>query len=258
MAHGALKPAGDFEHMQSDRTFLAAAILAVGLAAAGWFVGHGFIRGRAADRYVTVKGVAERDVKADIALWPLRFTATDDDLGRAQQRITSNATAVYDFLARHGIAKEQAELRELEVIDLLANQYGERSSTSRYIITQTIMVRSGQPEVVFGATQKVGELVNAGVVLSSRGGEYGNNGPTFLFTRLNDLKPQMIAEATANARVAAEQFAKDSSSTLGRIRNANQGVFVVLPRDEAPGIQEEQQLDKKLRVVTTVEYFLED
>jgi hypothetical protein len=244
--------------MQGDRNLFAAVVLALGLTAAGWFVGNGFVRGRAADRFVTVKGVAERDVKADIALWPLRFTVTDDDLARAQQRITANAGAVYEFLTRQVIAKEQAELRELEVTDLLANQYGDRDSTSRYIITQTIMVRSDKPEVVFGATQKVGELVNAGVVLSSRGGEYGSTGPTFLFTRLNDLKPQMIAEATANARVAAAQFAKDSSSTLGAIRNANQGVFVVLPRDEAPGIQEQQQLEKKLRVVTTVEYFLED
>jgi hypothetical protein len=240
-----------------DRTFAPALVLAAGIAVAGWFIGDGFLRGRAADRFVTVKGVAEREVKADVALWPLRFVVTDDDLNRAQQRITESAAKVYDFLARHGIDKSQAQLQGLGVVDLLANQYGERSSTSRYIITQTIMVRSSDPDVVFDATQKVGELVGAGVVLSSRG-EYGGEGPTFLFTRLNDAKPQMIAEATASARLAAEQFAKDSQSALGTIRNANQGVFVILPRDQASGVQEQQQLFKILRVVTTVEYFLDD
>jgi hypothetical protein len=243
----------------SERAFLgfAALVLAAGIALAGWFVGDGFMRGRAADRYVTVKGVAEREVKADIALWPLRFVVTDDDLARAQQRITESANKVYEFLARQGIDKAQAQLQGLEVVDLLANQYGERSANSRYIITQTIMVRSSDPDLVFNATQKVGELVGAGVVLSSRG-EYGSEGPTFLFTKLNDSKPEMIAEATANARLAAEQFAKDSKSALGSIRNANQGVFVVLPRDQASGVQEQQQLFKILRVVTTVEYFLND
>jgi len=88
------------------------------------------------------------------------------------------------------------------------------------------------------------------------GGGYGDNTPTFLFTRLNDLKPAMIAEATARAREAATQFAKDADSRLGGIRRANQGVFVILPRDQAPGIQEERQLRKILRVVSTIDYYL--
>ena len=86
----------------------------------------------------------------------------------------------------------------------------------------------------------------------------GNGGPTFLFTRLNEIKPPMIAEATASARQAAEQFAKDSQSRLGSIRQANQGVFVILPRDQAPGASEESQRVKTVRVVTTVEYYLRD
>jgi hypothetical protein len=99
--------------------------------------------------------------------------------------------------------------------------------------------------------------VKAGVVLSSEGGP-GGSGPTYLFTRLNDLKPGMIAEATANAKVAAQQFAKDSGSRLGKIRSANQGVFVILPRDQVPGIMEERQLRKIVRVVATLEYDLAD
>jgi hypothetical protein len=103
----------------------------------------------------------------------------------------------------------------------------------------------------------VGELVRAGVVLSSQA-EFGPSGPTFLFTRLNELKPKMIAEATARAREAAEQFARDSHSALAGIRRANQGVFEILPRDQAEGVQQESQIEKRVRVVATVEYFLKD
>jgi hypothetical protein len=105
------------------------------------------------------------------------------------------------------------------------------------------------------ASQRVSELVAGGVVLSSSG-EYGVGGPTFIFTRLNQLKPAMVAEATANAREAAQQFAADSRTGLGGIRQANQGVFVILPRDQAPGVNESGQMQKVVRVVSTVQYFL--
>jgi hypothetical protein len=109
---------------------------------------------------------------------------------------------------------------------------------------------------VLAASQRLNELVEAGVVFSS-GGEYAATGPSFIFTKLNDLKPEMIAEATSRARDAAEQFARDSKTHVGGIRRANQGVFEILPRDQANGIQEESQVEKTLRVVSTVEYLLE-
>lgn len=118
------------------------------------------------------------------------------------------------------------------------------------------MVRSNDPVTILEASQQIGELVNAGVVVSS-GQEYQGGGPTFLFTKLNDLKPEMIAEATARAREAAEQFASDSGSDLQGIRQANQGVFVILPRDQAPGIMEHSQLNKTVRVVSTIQYYLD-
>jgi len=118
------------------------------------------------------------------------------------------------------------------------------------------MVRTSDPDRLFGASQKVGELIDDGVVLSSDGPWAG--GPTYLFNGLNELKPSMIAEATASAREAAAQFARDSGSELGAIRRANQGLFVVLPRDQAPGVQEQRQRAKTVRVVSTVEYLLED
>lgn len=234
-------------------------LLAAGIAVGGWFIGHGFIEGRSSDRFVTVKGVAEREAKADLALWPLRLSAADNDLAAAQGRIAHNTAAVYGFLQRQGLDTSQAELLGVDVVDAFANQYGgERPSAARYVVSQTLMVRSSDVDRVLAASAKTGDLVRSGVVLSSSGTGYGPSGPTFLFTRLNDLKPGMIGAATANARQAAEQFANDSRSRLGGIRQANQGVFVILPRDQVAGIPEETQPLKTVRVVTTVEYYLTD
>jgi len=233
-----------------------AIVLALGLVIGGWFVGHGFVRARTADRSVIVKGVAERVVTADVGLWPLRFVATDDVMAAAQARLESQRRAVMSFLRRHGIDSTMTELQGLEVVDTRANPYGGATAANRYIVSMSIMVRSDDPGRIQATSQQVGELLDAGVVLSSGPGGGFGGGPTFLFTRLNDLKPEMIAEATASARKAAEQFAKDSRSGLGGIRRANQGVFEILPRDQAPGVMESTQLQKTLRVVTTVEYLL--
>ena len=244
--------------MATDRVGVASLMLAVGLAVGGWFIGHGFATGRSADRFVTVKGLAERDVKADLALWPLRLIVGSNDLSQAQGTMARNTAEVLAFLARHDIDTTQAELQGFRVVDAFAQPYGGNANApNRFVITQTVMVRSSDPDGIFSASQDVGQLVDAGVVLSS-GEEWGPGGPTFVFTRLNDLKPEMIAEATASAREAAQQFADDANSEIGGIRRANQGVFVILPRDQAPGVREENQLFKTVRVVSTIEYLLED
>lgn len=241
----------------NNRPVLAAVVLAFGLSIAGIATGVGFARGRAADRYVTVKGVAEREVLADLAIWPLRVVVANNDLGEANRAIQASVRQVREFLSRQGIDSTQTSLQDFSVTDAYANQYGSRDQvTSRYVIRQTLVVRSTQPDQLLAASQRVPELVSAGVVLST-GNEYGgSNGPTFLFTKLNDVKPEMIQEATARAREAAEQFARDSKSAIGGIRRANQGVFEILARDQAPGITEESQLRKTVRVVSTVDYSL--
>ncbi|HEU5305643.1 MAG TPA: SIMPL domain-containing protein [Gemmatimonadales bacterium] len=239
----------------SDRPLLPALVLALGVTAGGWFVGNGFARGRATERYVEVKGLAEREVRADLALWPLRYVATGDDLEVAQAAITRSTRQVVAFLARQGIDTAAVQLQALEVSDAYANRFPGERSGPRFVIQQTVMVRSPKPEVVQAASQRLSDLVGAGVVLSASG-EYGTGGPTYVFTRLNQLKPSMVAEATANARAAAEQFANDSRSALGEIRRASQGVFVILPRDQAPGINESAQLQKVVRLVSTVQYSL--
>jgi hypothetical protein len=177
-------------------------------------------------------------------------------LAATQAQISRNTRQVFAFLSRNRIDTTSVQLQALEVSDAFANRFGgERGGGPRYVIQQTVMVRSSNPQIVMAASQRVSELVGAGVVLSSTG-DYGVGGPTFIFTKLNQLKPSMVKEATANARAAAQQFAADSRTELGGIRQANQGVFVILPRDQAPGVNEGAQLQKVVRVVSTVQYFL--
>lgn len=243
--------------LSSRSSIVAALVVALGLTAGGALIGTGFARMRTADRTVSVKGVAEREAKADLAIWPLRLVVTDDDLGRANSALERNVQQVREFLRANGLDSTAAEItvQEFRVED--ARTMGGFTNTARYIIRQTLVVRSANVERVQAASQRVPELVRTGVVLSS-GQEYGGGGPTFVFTGLNALKPAMIAEATARAREGAEQFARDARSELSGIRSANQGVFEILPRDQAAGITEESQVIKRIRVVSTVVYGLGD
>ena len=239
-----------------DQWLVRVIVVALGLMLGGWAAGNGVARSRLGDRFVTVKGISEREVNADLAIWPLRLVVADNDLARAQSRIQANVVEIFQFLARHQIDTAQVTLQDYGVVDALANEYRQPGMTgNRYIIRQVVVVRSDVPARVHAASQRVGELVNAGVVLSS-GAEYAGGGPTFIFRGLNELKPAMIAEATARAREGAEQFATDSRSRLAGIRRASQGVFEILPRDQAQGISEGSQVAKVVRVVSTVEYIL--
>jgi len=241
----------------NNASVAAAAVLAMGLAVAGWLVGTGFSEGRQLDRFVTVKGVAERTVTADLAIWPLRVVATGAELSQVQGAVATQQAAVSQFLAGAGIPESDIELQDLQVTDLYAQAYRSGPVKDRFIVAQTVSVRSRDVPRIRAASQQVGALVDAGVVLSSERGPTGNS-PAYLYTGLVGLKPAMIAEATANARDAAEQFAIDSGSALGGIRRANQGVFQILARDNAPGMMAQQQVDKTVRVVSTIEYLLLD
>ncbi len=233
---------------------IALLILACGIATAGTMVSKGLKEFRSYDRYVSVKGLATRDVTADIALWPIAYTETGNDLASVQNLMDQRGAAVKAFLAKNGIPEDKTEMQQLNVQDLLAQSYRqEGAAENRYILTQTIMVRTDNIESVTKAAQNLGDLVRQGVVLA----QTGYSGPTYLFTKLNDIKPAMIAEATQNARDAAAQFAKDSGTGVGGIRSASQGVFQILPRDETYAIPEPQQVNKTVRVVSTVDFYLE-
>jgi len=244
--------------MTVDRLTLRAVILAAGVALAGLLAGNGFARARAGDRFVTVKGVSEREVRADLAILPLHLVGADNDLAAANSKLTKSIIGVREFLARHGVDTSQIQMTDFSATDAYANQYAsDRRPANRYVVHQTVLVRSSRPDEVLAASQQIGELAAIGVAISS-GGEFGPNsgGPTFVFSGLNKLKPEMIADATARAREAASQFARDSRSQLGGIRQANQGIFEILARDQAPGINESSQIAKIVRVVSTIDYYL--
>ncbi|MHA7808640.1 MAG: SIMPL domain-containing protein [Marinobacter adhaerens] len=231
----------------------ASVILGVSAIISAALIANGLTDLRTGDRYVTVKGVAEREVNADLALWPIRFVATGASLSEAQERARSSRDAIMAFLKLQAIDQNAVELQRLDVTDTRANPYQANNGEQKFIISQTLMVRSTDIDRIRQAAQGVSELVDSGVVLSS---DYGPSGPTYVFNGLNDIKPEMIAEATASAREAADQFAQDAKAELGGLRRANQGVFQILARDQAPGIMEQQQPVKTVRVVSTVEYYL--
>jgi hypothetical protein len=238
----------------NDKSWLHTLLLSLAIVCAGLAVGSGIQRFRSADRSVSVKGVAERPVKADIALWPMRIVASGMELKPTQDKLNADQRTVREFFAAYGLDSTHVELLSLEVTDQRSNPYPGSPGAARFAVSATLVARSTEPERIRAASQRVSDLVAAGVALSSGGG--WGTGPTYLFTRLNELKPAMLAEATANARDAAAEFAKRSGAHVGGIRRATQGLFEILPRDQAPGIPEGSQLEKVLRVETTVEYEL--
>lgn len=233
---------------------LALLVLALGIGYASTNVRKGLQEFRSYDRYVTVKGLAERDVVADVALWPIAYTETGNDLQQLQATMETKGKAILNFLKRHGIDESQVELQQVNVQDLLAQAYRQQGAeNNRYILTQTYLVRTGNIENVASAAQDVGQLLSQGVVFA----QTGSSGPVYLFTKLNEIKPAMIADATQNAREAADQFAKDSGTEVGSIRSAYQGVFQILPRDQTYTVPEAQQINKTVRVVSTLDFYLE-
>ncbi|MBX3490297.1 MAG: SIMPL domain-containing protein [Parvibaculum sp.] len=241
--------------MNPVAAIVSAVILALGLALGGWFGGQGLVQSRLGDRSVSVKGLSEREVKADLALWGLRFVATGNDLRETQAEIRRNADSVTRFLKSHGFDEGDIERQAPQVTDRLAQSWGSGQIESRFIIAQQIVLRSTDVDRVVTANSESSVLVDAGVVLSN---EYGPVRPSYLFTGIAALKPEMLEEATKRAREAAETFAADSGSRLGGIRRAWQGQFDIQPRDATPGAQEAEQVMKTVRVVSTIDFLLVD
>lgn len=233
---------------KTTRHALAAFILAIGFAAAGLFVANAITDFRAGDRSVTVKGLVERNVRADAVQWTINFVNSGNDLTPVYAKAQSDEAAVLAFLKAGGI--EDAELStNLRVADQQAKEYGDANRAARYIVQNTITVDSSKVDAVAALYQKLGELVQKNVVLAD-----GNI--NYRFTALNAIKPEMLAEATKNARSAAAQFAADSAAGIGSIKRASQGVFTIVARGQ--DYDNGSAIDKTVRVVTTVEYFLAD
>jgi len=224
--------------------------LVAGLALLGHLLGSSLIRFKAFERTVSVKGLSEREVPADIAIWPIQFTAADNDLTALYNRLEDDTRRILGFLAANGFEKSEITVSTPAIFDKLAQQYGSGEKMEiRYTANQTVTVYSEKIDAVRATMNQLVELGKGGIVFS--GGNYESR-TEFLFTGLNDVKPAMIEEATRQAREVAEKFARDSRSRLGKIKNAQQGQFSIADRDKnTPHI-------KKVRVVSTIEYYLSD
>lgn len=224
-------------------------LLCAGLIGMGVTLGNAALDYREYERTVRVKGLAERELPADVVIWPIQFAEASNDLTSLHVALENGAGKVRQFLLGKGIEAAEISLAAPAITDKSAQSYGGPPSEFRYTGTQTVTVYSSQIQRVRDAMSALSELGKQGVAVT--GGDYQSQ-TEYLFTRLNDIKPEMIEEATTKAREVAEKFAADSNSRLGKIRTASQGQFTISDRDRNnPHI-------KNIRVVSTVEYYLSD
>lgn len=227
-----------------------ALILCVGLIIMGACIADGLTSAFQSDRIVTVKGLSEREVPADKVIWPLVYKELGNDPAEMYERLATKNRKVIDFLKEKGIAEKEICESAIQVSDRQADSYDQNNVLYRYKATSVITVTSSQVELIRKIMQSQSELMKMGIALVTE--EYGTNIVKYEFTGLNKIKPDMIEESTKNARATAEKFAKDSESKLGKIRSASQGQFSIDNRDSnTPYI-------KRIRVVSTIEYYIED
>jgi hypothetical protein len=221
----------------------------LGLVALGWQLGTAAIRFKELERTVTVKGLSEREVEADIAIWPIRFSAASNDLESLYATIESHTARIREFLEGHGIPAEAISTSPPNLTDKSAQQWGGSPPAElRYSAVQTVTVYSTDVPTVRAAMSHLADLGSQGIVFTGNAGHQTE----YIFSKLNEIKPAMIEEATRNAREVATKFADDSQSSLGKIRRARQGQFSITNRDSS------NAHIKKVRVVSTVEYLLSD
>lgn len=227
---------------------LLGAFLFAGLLGAAYLLANSIVDIKQMERTVEVKGLSEREVPADIAIWPISFNMADNDLVNLYQTIEQQNAKVVDFLKARGFTESEITISTPAVVDKLAREYDSSyASRFRYTASSTITVYTSQVDLARESMIKVVDLGREGIAIA------GDNYSTqFIYSQLNQIKPEMIEEATRNARQAADKFANDSDSRLGKIKRANQGTFSIENRDSSTAHI------KKVRVVSTVEYYLSD
>ncbi len=230
--------------------FILGTFIMLGLAALGYLLGSSAIKYREYERTVTVKGLSERDYKADVIIWPIQFSEANNDLSKLYVSLESSTAQIRSFLENKGVKKEEITFSAPAITDKSAQQWGSNERAAfRYTAIQTVTVYSKNIDAVRSVMSSLSELGKKGIVIT---GDNYENRTEYLFSRLNEVKPEMIEEATRNARSVAEKFAADSQSSLGKIKRASQGQFSIYARDKNnPHI-------KKIRVVSTVVYYLSD
>ncbi len=235
--------------MKTSTQILSAAIVAVGLVLTGVAVRSGIVKFKQLDRVVSVKGLAEREVKADKVTWPLTYKELGNDPSQMYSILEAKNAKVVAFLKSAGLGDDEISVNPPQITDRQADNYGNEIMNYRYKATSVITVTSGNVDKVRQLMRHTAELMKQGIAIVSE--EYGGNAISYEFTKLNSIKPAMVEEATKNARSTAEKFAADSDSKIGGIRTATQGQFSIEDRDaNTPYI-------KKVRVVSTIEYTLD-
>ena len=228
---------------------ISSAIVAVGIVILGLALKSGIDRFSDRDRVVTVRGLCEKEVQANKVTWPIVTKEVGNDLTSIYSKIESNNKAIINFLTSNGLASTDITVNPPQVYDQAAERYGNQDVRYRYQVTNVVVVTSDKVDQVRKLLNKQTDLLRQGIAIVA--GDY-NYQTTYEYTDLNSIKPEMIAEATSNARQAADKFAQDSDSELGKIKTASQGQFSIDNRDQyTPQI-------KTVRVVTYITYYLED
>lgn len=228
---------------------IAAALIAVGLLALGLCIRSGLKSFNDSQRTVEVRGLATREVPANHVTWPIVFKQVGNDLPTVYAAVSSTNEAIVAFLKANGIDDKEISVSAPSMTDLRTDRYNTQPIPYNYSVTSVVTVSSSQVDKVHGLINRQGELLQKGIAIISS--DYSNQ-ITYEYTDLNSIKPEMIAEATQNAREAAKKFADDSDSKIGKIKSARQGQFSIEDRDAyTPYI-------KQVMVVTSLTYFLED
>lgn len=226
-------------------SIIPAALIAAGLVALGAFIKSGIDNIADRDRVVTVRGLAEREVEADLVTWPITYTLAGNDLQNLYNSVSTNNATIVNFLTSNGISPDEISVNPPDTYDAASNRYASGTFQYTYSINCTVTVTTSK-------VAKVRELLNRQSELLKEGIAFSNSYINYQYTGLNKIKPAMIAEATKAAREAAQQFAADSDSRVGKIKTAQQGQFSIDDSDSStPFI-------KKVRVVSTIVYNLED
>lgn len=228
---------------------LLGSFICLGLGYASYNFSSTLINIKAMDRTVTVKGLAEKEVKANIAIWPIQFNQVDNDLPSLYKSMQAKTDIIVQFLHKQGFTDSDITISQPSIDDRQAQGYDSGNIKFRYSAQVTISLYTSKVDLLLATQNKMVQLVKDGIAISNQ--SYGAR-PEFLYTGLNSIKPQMVQAATQNAREVALKFAKDSDSSLGKIKTASQGQFSISPRDSnTPYI-------KKVRVVSTLTYYLKD
>lgn len=235
---------------------IAGGLIGLGVASGGFLAGEALVKSRLGYRVVTVKGLAEREVKADLGFWPVRFVITGATLEDSRGKLEAAEAAVKSFLGSHGFTAGDMQVQNIQVEDRMAGYNANQTpEDTRFVLTEDLLVKSAEVQKLADASRMIGDLLKSGVVFSA---DAYNAGPSFIFTKVNELKGDMLTEATKRAREAAEKFAVESGAKVGDIQSANQGITEINPAVDIPNDRPEKQIDKKVRVVTTITYFLRD